>query len=135
MDGAMWMALVIQYIDAINGGTVPSIESSWSYICKHRFSQGVEELKRKFSSECDLDLAFPCSDEELEKYLAFKQEKLAATLIGLVPGAERDLMEQYLKELGQHLKEKGDEMRAKNLEECRMQSSNTLNQLFHEVNQ
>jgi hypothetical protein len=74
----------------------------------------VEELKRKFSSECDLDLAFPCSDEELEKYLAFKQ---------------------YLKELGQHLKEKGDEMRAKNLEECRMQSSNTLNQLFHEVNQ
>jgi hypothetical protein len=60
----------------------------------------VEELKRKFSSECDLDLAFPCSDEELEKYLAFKQEKLAATLVGLVPGAERDLMEQYLKELG-----------------------------------
>ena len=33
MDGALWIALTEQYIEAINGGTVPSIESSWTYIC------------------------------------------------------------------------------------------------------
>ena len=33
MDGATWIALAQQYIEAINGGTVPSIESSWTYIC------------------------------------------------------------------------------------------------------
>jgi len=36
MDGAIWIALLEQYLEAINSGTVPSIESSWTYICKNK---------------------------------------------------------------------------------------------------
>lgn len=36
MDGSMWIELAQQYVEAINGGTVPSIESSWTYICQQR---------------------------------------------------------------------------------------------------
>jgi hypothetical protein len=50
MDGATWMALTQQYIDAINGGTVPSIESSWTYICKNKAQSQFEALKAEFES-------------------------------------------------------------------------------------
>ena len=36
IDGATWMELAQQYVHAINDGTVPSIESSWTYICKQK---------------------------------------------------------------------------------------------------
>lgn len=33
MDGNLWIALIQQYLEALNNGSVPTIESSWSYIC------------------------------------------------------------------------------------------------------
>ena len=34
MDGLAWIELAQQYIEAMNGNAVPSIESSWTYICR-----------------------------------------------------------------------------------------------------
>jgi hypothetical protein len=42
MDGATWVAMAAQYIEAINGKTVPTIESSWTYICRSK-AQSVFE--------------------------------------------------------------------------------------------
>lgn len=39
MNGAEWIKLVEVYVEAINEGAVPSIQSAWTYICK----QGAEE--------------------------------------------------------------------------------------------
>ena len=36
MDGLAWIELAQQYIEAMNGNAVPSIESSWTYICRSR---------------------------------------------------------------------------------------------------
>jgi hypothetical protein len=35
LNGEMLFNLVLSYVDAINKGAVPSIESAWSYICKN----------------------------------------------------------------------------------------------------
>lgn len=35
LNGAMMANLVSAYVDAINKGAVPNIESSWNYICKN----------------------------------------------------------------------------------------------------
>lgn len=35
LNGEMLFNLAKSYVDAINKGAVPSIESSWSYICKN----------------------------------------------------------------------------------------------------
>ena len=36
MDGATFIHLAEQYIGALNSGSVPSIESSWTYICRSK---------------------------------------------------------------------------------------------------
>lgn len=50
MDGATWIQLVEQYINAINDGTVPSIESSWTYICRNKAQDQFESLKNEFEN-------------------------------------------------------------------------------------
>ena len=44
LDGQMWIGLAQQYVDAINGGTIPSIESSWSYIQRARARNYYDQL-------------------------------------------------------------------------------------------
>ena len=35
LNGEMLSNLCLSYVDAINKGAVPNIESAWSYICKN----------------------------------------------------------------------------------------------------
>jgi hypothetical protein len=43
LNGEMLYNLAHSYVEAINNGAVPSIESSWSYICKNQCQKAVEE--------------------------------------------------------------------------------------------
>jgi len=36
MDGATWIGLAEQYIQAFNQDKVPNVESSWHYICRQK---------------------------------------------------------------------------------------------------
>ena len=45
MDGSTWIEMAEQYIEAINGNTVPTIESSWTYICRSRAQAIFEKAK------------------------------------------------------------------------------------------
>ena len=44
MDGATWYALAEEYVNAINGGTFPNIESSWIYIQKAKARSLYDDL-------------------------------------------------------------------------------------------
>jgi len=35
LNGEMLFNLVLSYVDSINKGAVPNIETAWSYICKN----------------------------------------------------------------------------------------------------
>ena len=45
IDGSMWIELAEQYVNAINDGTIPSVESSWTYIQKQRARQFYDNLQ------------------------------------------------------------------------------------------
>jgi len=34
LNGKMWLQMVEQYVNAINQGGIPNIQSSWTYICR-----------------------------------------------------------------------------------------------------
>ncbi len=53
MDGYAWASLVSQYVDAINEGAVPNIQSSWNYICRERASRTLDSCKHKFDADCE----------------------------------------------------------------------------------
>ena len=36
MDGKTWAGLIVNYVEQINTGRVPNIESSWHNICQSR---------------------------------------------------------------------------------------------------
>jgi len=48
--------------------------------------------------------------------------------------SEKDVAEPFLIQLDEHVQSKLEEVRAHNLNECRQLSSNTLTQLFQELN-
>ena len=43
LNGEMLFNLAKSYVDSINNGSVPSIESSWSYICKNECQNAMRE--------------------------------------------------------------------------------------------
>lgn len=51
MNGSEWLTLVQLYVDAINTGAVPSIQSAWTYLCKQGADQALDQTKVAFEKE------------------------------------------------------------------------------------
>jgi hypothetical protein len=51
LNGEMLFNLAQSYVDAINKGAVPSIESSWSYICKNECLRASQDAYEKFDRQ------------------------------------------------------------------------------------
>lgn len=59
--------MIRQYINAINNGAVPNIESSWNYICKDECMKAQEQAIDYFKKNIN-DLIYdkiPTTDEEI----------------------------------------------------------------------
>ena len=56
LNGAMFWNLVKSYVEAINKGAIPSIESSWAYICKNECLKAVEDSLDLFNKEMSEEL-------------------------------------------------------------------------------
>jgi len=48
LNGEMLFNLAKSYVDSINAGAVPSIESSWSYICKNECHKAMTDAYQIF---------------------------------------------------------------------------------------
>lgn len=48
LNGEMLFNLSLSYVDAINKGAVPNIESAWSYICKNECQKAQYDAYDKF---------------------------------------------------------------------------------------
>jgi hypothetical protein len=51
LSGSSWIDLVQIYVQTINEGGVPNIESSWTYICKQRAQVKLAEAIQSFERE------------------------------------------------------------------------------------
>ena len=80
MSGELWIALVEQYLGALNNGTVPSIESSWTYICQNKGRELFEKLKADFEASLAKDVTGPMSEADLLQCFEFHSEKFKTDL-------------------------------------------------------
>ena len=98
LNGLMLFNLAQSYVDAINKGAVPSIESSWSYICKNECLKAVEEsyevFERNFYEQFQEQV--PMDEDELKE--CYRSAKGKAMVL-FNKTAVGDVREEYLKTL------------------------------------
>lgn len=85
LNGEMLYNLVGSYVDAINRGVVPNIETAWSYICKNECLKAQQEAYDKFEKDFseNFELRSPVFDDEL-KEIYHDAKKLALEEFGKV---------------------------------------------------
>lgn len=113
LNGLMLYNLALSYVDSINKGVVPNIESAWSYICKNECQKAQQESYDKFEQSFleNFELRSPVFDDEL-KEIYLDAKKLALDEFGKV--AVGEVQRQYLVELKDKIKHKYNQIRAEN---------------------
>ena len=79
LNGEMLYNLAKSYADSINQGAVPSIESSWSYICKNECQKAMLEALKIFEQKFYDEFAARCpmTEDELKQiYKDLKKESM-----------------------------------------------------------
>lgn len=88
LSGDMLYNLAGSYVDAINKGAVPNIETAWSYICKSQCQRAQQESYERFerSLQESFEQRAPIFEEELiEIYKECKRnslEEFSKTAVG-----------------------------------------------------
>ena len=105
LNGTMMANLISSYVDSINKGAVPNIESSWMYICKNECLKAQYEAYDKFekSFQESYELKMPVFDDEL-KEIYHQSKKVALEEFSKV--AVGDVQRQFLVELKDKFKHK-----------------------------
>lgn len=113
LNGEMLAGLIGSYVNAINEGAVPSIESAWSYICKSECAKAVEEAQDIYERVilANVDARFPLSEDELRLYHREAKESAIEQFQLKAVGNE---MNGYLTELKNIISEKYNALKADN---------------------
>jgi exonuclease VII large subunit len=78
LNGEMLYNLAKSYVDSINSGAVPSIESSWSYICKNECQKAMMDAYQIFEKRFYDSFSERCPMLEDELRQIFKSAKVEA---------------------------------------------------------
>lgn len=126
MDGITWISLVEQYVNAINEGAVPNIQSSWIYICKQRASEGLDTCKEAFETEIEQTVQFPTNAQDLDQTLKELEEDISKKFSKLVKG-DQEIVSEYQRELEDYLRTRSNELRNTNNMECKKFATDLIN--------
>ena len=113
LNGTMFWNLVKSYVEAINKGAIPSIESSWAYICKNECLKAQDDSFDIFGKQLMEELAAggPFYDQELKDI--YNSAKKAA-VDNFVKVAVGDVKEKFLDDLKEKMKQKYLNIKADN---------------------
>jgi len=69
ITGSMFADLTINYVNGINKGVVPNIESAWSYVCKNECQKALQESLELFEEEFknNFEIRVPLYEDELRE--------------------------------------------------------------------
>ena len=99
LNGEMLFNLAKSYVDSINTGAVPSIESSWSYICKNECQKAMQDAFTVFEQRFYQEFTERCPmvPEELKEI--YREAKTEAMKIfnKAAVGEVSDLYHEQLK--------------------------------------
>ena len=105
LTGTMFWNLLSSYVESINKGAIPSIESSWAYICKNECLKAMENSFDLFMKNLNDELkeGGPYYNGEL-KELYTKCKKTAIDHFSKV--AVGDVKEKFFEDLKEKMKQK-----------------------------
>jgi len=132
LNGEMLFNLAESYVDAINKGAVPSIESSWSYICKNECLRASQDAYEIFLKELDTNFqeSAPMPEEELKSiYKSAKKN----TLDKFNKVAVGDVREEYLRQLKEKMSDKLDWYKNENINQTEQQCYMFLNANYESI--
>ncbi len=113
LNGEMLFNLALSYVDAINKGAVPNIDSAWSYICKNECLKAQYEAQQRFEKhlQAEFELRSPLFDEELRE--VYKEaRKVAIEEFNKI--SVGDVSKQYMVELKDRMKQKFKQVKVEN---------------------
>ena len=132
LNGAMFWNLVKSYVEAINKGAIPSIESSWAYICKNECLKAQDDSFDIFGKLLmeEISNGGPFYDQELKDiYNAAK--KAACDHFQKV--AVGEVKEKFLDDLKEKMKQKYLNIKADNEQSCEQECIMFLRQSYTEI--
>jgi len=100
LNGAMFWNLMKSYVDAINKGAIPSIESSWAYICKNECLKAQDDSFDVFQKALaeELQTAGPFYDQEMKDIYSSCKKKALDHFNKIAVGEVRQKYSEDLKE-------------------------------------
>ena len=100
LNGEMLYNLAKSYVDSINAGAVPSIESSWSYICKNECQKAMMDAYQIFEKQFYDDFSERCPMLEGELKQIYKEAKAQAMVAfqKTAVGEVKDMFHTQLKQ-------------------------------------
>lgn len=132
LNGDMFWNLCKSYVDSINQGSIPSIESSWSYICKNECMKALDDAMDLFQKTLNDEIANegPLYDEELkDKYLVAKR----AALSFFDRVAVGEVKDKFLEQLRDKMKQKYHYVKQDNEQSCEQECIMFLRQNYTEI--
>ena len=117
LNGAMFWNLMSSYVESINKGAIPSIESSWAYICKNECHKGMEDAYDIFHKTMEEEMrnGSPFYENEFKDCYAGAKKK-ALTFFNKI--AVGDVKQQYLETLKGKMKARFDILKQDNDHTC-----------------
>jgi hypothetical protein len=113
LNGEMLFNLALSYTEAINKGAIPSIESSWSYICKNEclkaMTDSYEVFERNFYNLFQANV--PMDESELRGF--YKESKRMAFDI-FEKVAVGEIRNEFVKQLKAKMMQKFDMLAMEN---------------------
>ena len=128
----MFFEMIESYVEAINNGTAPCIESTWSYLCKNQVMKAIKEAEEVYEREISeyLEEEFPVS----EKILVDIHNKCKKLSIGdFKSKAMGEELEVGLKKIKAKIQEKYESVFFNNHDACKACSSNFLQENYSYV--
>lgn len=127
LNGEMLFNLASSYVESINKGVVPNIESAWSYICKNECQKAQYDAQQKFEKNLQENFEDKCPlfDDELHE-LYKDARKIALEEFGKV--AVGDVQKQYMIELKDRMKHKYKQVKQENEKISQVSYPNNINQ-------
>lgn len=132
LNGAMFWNLITSYVESINKGAIPSIESSWAYICRNECQKALEESYDIFSKEMQEETNGngPFEEHELKEYYTSAKRKALQFFQKVAVG---EIKEDFIDNLKTKMKNKYDQIRQDNDHTCEQECIMFLRSSYAEI--
>jgi DNA repair exonuclease SbcCD ATPase subunit len=107
LNGPMVIELAMAYVDALNTGKIPTIESAWDYMCSEENQKALKSAIEHIKEETGrLSKILPINSSDLSKHkeeVHFKSQEIFTQ--NILSGMEKEVEKEFLLKLSKFIEE------------------------------